>query len=217
MKKLTCSLLFSLFALLTYAQSTNDMSVANGNSRYAKRAIFTRPFAPLLGYISLGYQQAFSPTRSVVGEVGIIGPHVGSFMDHDAKGAYVKVGYRMKRAPETTMPGMEWSHNMGGFYIEPEIAYSSFKRSYISTDQGSSVTGRFSSGAFMIGAGRQMVIGDLMTFDLGASVGYAFTKKPEGAGFDGFDIPRQYYSHSAGGDHFPVAWKINFTMGLLLK
>lgn len=222
MRKSALTLLCSFIAVLTqatdvWAQSTNDMSVASGESRYYKNAIFTRPFAPLRGYISLGYQHAFTPTRSVIGEVGIIGPGIGNFMDHDAKGAFVKLGLRLRRAPEIVTHGMEWGHNVGGFYFQPEIAYSSFQRTFISTEDAQQLTGRFKSGAFMIGAGRQMVIGDIFTFDLGASLGYAFTQKPKGAGFENFDIPRQYYSHSAGGDNFPVAWKLNLTMGILIR
>lgn len=217
MKKLTLSLLGLFLSAFVFAQSTNDMSVTPGKTRSYKRAITTRPFGPLIGFISLGYQQAFSPTRSVIGEVGLIGPHVGDLFDKDAHGGFIKVGYRLKRTPEVVTPDMQWGHNLGGFYIQPEIAYSAYRRNFFDTNEGAESVGKFRSGAFMIGVGRQMIIGEMFTFDLGASVGYAFTKKPEGAGFEGFDIPRQYYSHHAGGDHFPIAWKLNFTMGVLLK
>lgn len=218
MKKITFSLLGVFIAAFVFAQSSsNPMSVTPGKSRNYKRAITTRPFGPLIGFVSLGYQQAFSPTRSIVGEVGLIGPHIGDFRDKEAHGGFVKVGFRLKRTPEVVTSDMEWGHNLGGFYVQPEIAYSSYRRNFYSTTDGVSTSGRFRSGAFMIGVGRQMIVGELLTFDLGASLGYAFTKKPEGAGFEGFDIPRQYYSHMAGGDRFPVAWKINFTMGVLLK
>lgn len=217
MKKHILTLTGIMLAAIVFAQNTNDLSVSSGNSRHHKRVVYTRPFAPLRGFISIGYQHAFTPTRSGLAEVGIIGPGIGNFMDRDAKGAFVKLAYRLKRAPEIVTPGMEWGHAIGGFYIQPEIAYSSFKRTYISTEDAQELTGRFKSGAFMIGAGKQMIIGDIFTFDLGASIGYAFTQKPKGAGFEDFDIPRQFYSHSAGGQNFPVAWKVNFTMGILLK
>lgn len=199
----------------------NALSVVpNAQKRMYKRAITTRPFGPLIGFVCVGYQQAMTSTRAIVGEVGFIGPHAGNTLGEDATGGYIRVGYRLKRTPEVVMPGMEWGYNLGGFYVQPELTFSAFSRTSTyynySTGTYSSRTSRKSSGAFMIAVGRQMIVGDIVTFDLGGSIGYAYVdQSSSSSGF--LDYSPIYYSHSAFGSDFPMAYKFTLSMGVLLK
>jgi hypothetical protein len=212
---------------IVYANGTveilepGSLSVAPPTAkRHYKRAITTRPFSPLFGYVSVGYQHAIAPNRALTGEVGFIGVQVGDLYQ-PSTGGYLRVGFRMKRTPEIIMPGMEWGYNLAGFYFEPQLVLSTFSREYTTYTQGSyqavTRTGQFTSGAFLIGLGRQMIVGDIVTIDLGASVGYAFTDHPNTSNTEFFNFPANYYSHMAGGESFPIAWKFTFAMGILMK
>jgi hypothetical protein len=206
-----------------------SVTPANRELRMRKRAITTRPMSPLWGFVSIGYQQALTPTRAMVFDVGLIGPgfHAWQNLTQQGypKGFYLKAGFRLKRTPEVVMEGQEWGYNLAGFYVEPEVAFSSFNQQrtiYNSqTGQGTTSTYHYYSGAFMIAAGRQMIVGDIFTFDLSAAIGYASSDNDEpkntSPGYFEFEGPRNFYSHHAGGGNLPVAWKFNFTMGVLLK
>ena len=190
----------------------NELSVVPGSNRNYKRAITTRPFSPLGGHINLGYQQALTPSRALVAEIGLIGPRLGD--GESANGAYGRIGFRLKRTPEVVMEGMEWGYNLSGTYIQPELTYSNFT----SSGGGFSNAGRFSSSAFLITLGRQMIAGEMLTFDISGSIGYQIYNDSQytlGTIFEGFRT--RYFSHSAFGGQSPVAWKFSFTMGILLK
>ncbi|MBI3510345.1 MAG: hypothetical protein HY064_06755 [Bacteroidetes bacterium] len=201
----------------------DQMSVTpNSTLRMRKRAITTRPFSPLLGFVSIGYQQALTPTRAVVSDVGFIGPKVGTMMDQNAAGFYLKAGMRFKRVPEVVTKDMQWSYALGGFYLEPEVMYSNFTKdiSYYNNLTYTTTTTKatFNSGAFLLNIGRQMVFGDMLTLDLSGGLGYgveSHTSIPNST-FDYANLPRFYYSHSSGGQNFPIAYKLSFTIGVLL-
>ena len=207
--------------------SQDAMSVVPDNQyRARKRAITTRPFSPLSGSVSIGYQQAITATRAFAGEIGIIGPHVGTLAGNSS-GAFVKVGFRLKRVPDVVMQGMQWGYNLGGYYVQPELAFSDFTRN-VTTSVYNNSTGTYTtsaknvsyySGAFLITVGHQSIIGDIFTFDLSASLGYAASGNSDNnpnSIYD-FGLPRYYFSHFAGGKNMPLAWAFNFSMGVLLK
>jgi hypothetical protein len=104
----------------------NEMSIVPSSNRNYKRAITTRPFSLVSGHICLGYQQAIHPSRAVIAEIGLIGPRVGEPIFEQGKGGYARIGFRLKKTPEVVMEGMEWGFNLGGAYIQPEIAFSAF-------------------------------------------------------------------------------------------
>ena len=199
----------------------NEMSVVPSANRSYKRAITTRPFSLMSGHICIGYQQALSSSRGIVAEIGVIGPGMGESYN-PATGGYGRIGFRLKRSPEIVMEGMEWGYNLGGVYVQPEIAFSAFNRNttssewdpvaqdYIYTAENKS----YSSGAFMITVGRQMIFGEIITFDLAGSIGYGFDNNNNNTIWD-FD-PR-YYSHNTFGGGAPVVWNITLTMGIMLK
>ena len=142
----------------------------------------------------------------------MIGPRLGD--GESANGAYGRIGFRLKRTPEVVMEGMEWGYNLSGRYIQPELTYSNFA----SSGGGFSNAGRFSSSAFLITLGRQMIAGEMLTFDISGSIGYQIYNDSQytpGTIFEGFRT--RYFSHSAFGGQSPVAWKFSFTMGILLK
>lgn len=196
----------------------NEMSVVPSKNRNYKRAFTTRPFSLLGGHLCLGYQQAVTPSQAMIFEIGLIGPSVGT-LNNKANGGYFRAGYRLKRSPEVVMEGQEWGHNLGGVYIQPEIAYSNFNRTSTNTNWQTGTTStdtyNYSSGAFLITLGRQIIAGDIMTFDVSTSFGYAFTTTDRPTN-SGFDTPR-YYSHMAFGQDSPFAFNFGISMGFLAK
>ena len=116
------------------------------------------------------------------------------------------------------MEGMEWGYNLGGVYVQPEISFSAFNRRTTTTDWNTGITTSqnkdYASGAFMITVGRQMILGEMITFDLAGSIGYGFDNNDNNSIWD-FD-PR-YYSHNTFGGGAPIAWNITLSMGIMLK
>jgi hypothetical protein len=193
---------------------TNLMSVVPSGNRHYKRAITTRPFSLISGHLSIGYQQALHPSRALIAEFGFIGPKLGE--GEDATGAYGRIGFRLKRTPEVVMEGMEWGYNLSGMYVQPELTYSNFS----SDGGGFSLPGRFSSSAFLLTLGKQMVVGDIVTFDLSGSLGYQMfndSSPSSNTGLNEYFGRSRYYSHTTFGEESVIAWKLSLTMGILLK
>lgn len=197
----------------------NDMAVVtNESARRYKRAITTRPFSLMTGYVCFGYQVALSQTRAFVSELGVIGPKVGPAGQYDDSGVYFRAGYRLKRTPEIILPGMEWGYNLGGFYIQPEIAVSIFNSKPTTSYSGGSVEKDVTSAAFIINIGRQMIFGDIFTFDIGAGLGYGSSNANNYSNnYSSYYEQRvQYYSHYLPGAG-AFAATFSFSMGILLK
>lgn len=192
------------------------LTIVPAKNRNFKRAITTRPFSPLFNHLSLGYQQALSASRAFIAEVGLIGKGVGDGRE-DVTGAYGRIGFRLKRTPEVVMEGMEWGYNLAGVYLQPEITYSSFSSSGggVFTNSGS-----FISSAFLLTLGKQMIVGDIVTFDWSGSFGYEIYNDYKTSDPD--DLLQQlsgrsrYYSHTTFPTS-PFAFKFSITMGILLK
>lgn len=197
----------------------NELSVIPTEKRNYTRAITTHPMSILFGHLNFGYQQSVGRNRSVVGELGIIGPRLGDgVFGRDSKGVYFKAGYRLKRTPEVVTADMEWGHNMGGMYVQPTLAFSVYKETvtqynydpytYNSTTTTDKET--TASGAFLINLGRQMIVGDFMTFDISGGVGFGMSNG------DGASRSPFHYSHGLGND-LPIAYDFTFSMGFLIK
>jgi len=184
---------------------------------------------PVFGHLSLGYQHALNSKRALIAEIGFIGIHLSESLSYNnSLGAFARLGYRFKKVSPNTSINDVCNYNLGGFYIQPEVAFSSFKRDYTITvfNSLSNVyvnelkNGQWNSGAFLVGAGRQMVIKNIFSIDLSAAVGLGFSTYPntkENSVTDFGNLPGYYFSHSYGGIAFPLAWKLSFSVGLLLK
>lgn len=183
--------------------------VANENLRHYKRAITIRPFSVLAGYLGFGYQVALSPTRAFVSEIGIIGIKSTSGGSTNDSGVCFRLGYRLKRTPEFLLPGMEWGYNLAGFYVQPEIAVSTFN----STPSASASTSTsYTSGAFLINLGKQFIVGDIITVDLGVGLGYGTRSISPSTS----ENRSYYYTHTVSSNG-GLAATASFSMGILLK
>ncbi len=214
---------------IVYANGSSEMITMgeyavtpNSSFRSRKRAITTRPFSAVLGSVCIGYQQALTVNRSINSEIGLIGPKAGTMNDQHASGFYMKAGMRFKRVPDVITPDMQWSYALGGFYVEPQIMFSSFSKDVTiyntTTYTTSTQSATFNAGAVLLNVGRQMVFGDILTLDLGFGAGYGFSSDnaPRSFNTELSDMPRYYYSHTGGGNSLPIAYKITFSLGVLL-
>lgn len=199
----------------------NEFSVIPTEGRNYKRAVTTHPMSILAGHLNFGYQQAISRNTSFVGELGIIGPRLGDgFSNRDSKGGYLKAGYRLKRTPEVVSADMEWGHNMGGMYVQPTLALAVYKETMTKynydyyTGQSTTTTSKDKvvSGALLINLGRQMIVGDIMTFDISAGLGFGVANQSESYGRRSFN-----YSHGVASPSIPLAYDFSFSMGFLIK
>lgn len=200
----------------------NELSVIPTQRRNFKRAVTTHPMSILAGHLNFGYQQSVARSMSIVGELGIIGPKLGTglFGDRDSKGGYLKAGFRLKRTPEVVTSDMEWGHNMGGMYVQPTLSMAVYNETqtnsyydYLTNETSTSGTkSTVVSGAFLINVGRQMILGDIMTFDISGGVGFGHTTNSN-------DDARERsfnYAHSVG-NNVPIAYDFTFSMGFLIK
>ena len=71
------------------------------------------------------------------------------------------------------------------------------------------------SGAFLINVGRQMIFGDIFTFDISAGIGYGGSSITNSS-TNSWESRTQYYSHFLPSDG-SFAATFSFSIGVLLK
>ena len=174
-----------------------------------KRIVKMEFFSPLTGKTTLGYEQYIKDWVSWEAKVGFIGLGLDP-NELNPVGFMARGGPQFKLNPDFVMDGMKGSHLLSGKYLKPEIAISMFSENSGSelSSSGRPVREDFTAVAILLNYGRQYVLADIMTLDYHIGLGYGFDNSEEG---------RYNYSHSNGGNNFPVAISAGFTVGVLLK
>lgn len=196
---------------------SNDNSIAHQK----RRVISVNPFAPLGGDFVMGFQHAATPSRNISAQVGIIGLGFHDLLPNDDKGGFVRVGYRLKLKPTVITDDMKWSHAFAGTYIEPKFTLSMYRGEVITSEYDpvtysytytSSHETRVAS-AFLLGLGKQFIIGDIATFDVHYALGYQIAGNGNN-GDDFFLSGGRHHSHTQIGR---FATQGSIALGLLIK
>lgn len=181
-----------------------------------KQAITMDVIAPALNHIVLGYERAIGRRVSICARVGYIG--FWNYDDGDdafnSTGGLLRVGVKfiLPHSPRRTLTARD-QHPLSGWYLRPEILFSSWERRYNSY-QGyfppylvSTTKEPYSSAAVNLTIGRQVLLGERFTFDISGGLGYGLQwQQGRIMGASDFDQHRQYYSfsHLFMGDRTPL-------------
>jgi len=217
MKRLFIVLTLALSASTLWAQEIDAPDFSNQKTKVIKIDFFS----PLTGNTTFKYEQYLKNWMSIEGTVGIIG--LGKKTNIDSKGGgLVGIGIKFKKKPDYYVDGIKGSHLMQGGYLKIEGLvsvyskeqhidpyYNNYGYGYPGYGQNTPTTKNFTAfaGAIMLVAGKQMVLGDIITVDPYFGIGY---------GFDNTDGGYQY-GFLNGGSEFPVAVSSGLTLGILLK
>ena len=169
-----------------------------------KRNIFKVEFlSPLTGNTTLGYERHIKNGISIDAQVGVIGAGV-SMLNRDVAGIFVKAGPKFYPGKDFTLEGMKMVHPMRGFYINPHINFSTFKRTNWENKE------KHHTGlGIIMEAGYQVISSNFFVMEFGAGLGYNLDiSNSEAIG---------YYSHTGGPAEFPLAFELTWNIGILTK
>jgi hypothetical protein len=197
--------------------------------RNKSRAIKFELFAPLTNDIVFGYETMIKVGTNLEFKVGIIGPGTAPNTEN-ASGFFLKGGVKFLTSPTYLQNGVKYVHQLKGAYIKPEIIFNSYTadRSYYSSTSyngsylsyNTTITERttINNLCFNINFGKQLLLGNIMTFDYYVGVGYGmrFTNHKTNTLYDYSDSEGNYeYSHLYFGKDFPLILTGGITMGVL--
>lgn len=204
---------------LVFHQRMNDPELYASDS---KNAFKYGLFSPLTGALNVGYERALLPGRSVEGAIGIIGLGTDN-SGYNARGAYLKAGFKFILMPDFTVKGMKYSHQLNGWYFKPEVNLSIYQRDAY---QGGwlAPSGNFgrkdvAAGALMLNFGKQMIMSNVFLVDLFLGVGYgvdnnSYDYNPV-TGY--YEINSPFHYGFVLGEDVPVAFAAGLKIGFLTK
>lgn len=218
MRKLSLLMLMMGLGLI----STLNAQSIKGNTQDSKSAknkiIKIKPFAPLLNNISVGYEHRIKNNISAEAYVGIIGAGFSPFNPTEKSGFFLSAGPKLYFGQDWSIEGME-NLPLRGFYFKPEMIFSTYKSSASVADIDLTRNYRANSGALIFSLGRQFIAADVVTFEINGGLGYGFsnynyTDQEEVWEEISLDNPR-FFSHIQGGKSFPIAAKLDVSLGIL--
>jgi hypothetical protein len=203
-----------------------DMLSVAPNYEAAKKthAIKVNFLSPLFNHLCFGYEGLVKKGMSTEFKLGIIGVGNDNVEEQysNTSGAYFKAGVKFINAPNYVVKGMKRTHPLRGGYIKPELIYSVFEKT-VMTSSGSwnapqqFETGTFHNYAFNIVFGKQWIMGDIVTLDFGFGIGYGGQSTTvDYKDLDGeLYFEEQAYSHVFTGPNFPLVLNSALTIGVL--
>ena len=202
-KNKVVEIIFSDGRKMRFTDSMQDPASYQGQRKNAFKFGF---LSPLLDATSFSYERSLGVARSIEGSVGFIGLGYHNLSYDNAKGAYLKLGYKLIKSPDFYLKGMHYSHILKGSYIKPEVSFSSYtykRGDNIFTNIHNSMF------AFLINLGKQWILDDCFLVDVYAGIGYGFGNNE---GNDGM-----HYSFIGATGSFPLAFSSGLKIGFLTK
>lgn len=177
--------------------------------RHKRNAIKFEFLAPLTNDIAFGYETMLKVGTNLEFKVGIIGPGLAKTND-DVSGYFVKAGVKFLLSPTYYVRGVKYAHGLKGGYIKPELIYNSFNMNGVN----------FYNGAVNIVFGKQHVLGNIITLDYYAGLGYGLQSNDYVNPYPGYPYEYDFYqgyvySHTYGGPDFPIVLSGGLTIGVI--
>lgn len=182
-----------------------------------KQIVSLEVLAPALNHLVVGYERSIGSGLSVCGRVGYIGIlNFDGYTDDalDSKGGMVALGIKFLLPPNRRrIPSARDQHPLAGWYLRPELFVSAWERhynyyySYYPPVISSTSTLPYTSCAINLTIGRQLLLGERITFDIHGGLGYGLQwYRGRIMSSNSFDSDRQYYafSHLFLGDRTPL-------------
>ena len=171
-----------------------------------KNALSFDVIAPALNHITIGYEHVLGPQLCFVAKVGYIGLWEPNRYDdvYNSKGGLISAGVKFKlpRSPKRMTPTKD-AHPLAGWYLRPELMFSAWKRtnynygfydpfnSYYPYGPITNST-NYNSGALILSIGRELFLGEHVTFDISGGLGYGVQWR-DGSLADGNIYNSNYY------------------------
>ncbi len=166
---------------------------------------------PLNGSTSFTLERSLKPGRSMEGTLGIIGLGFDP-ANYEGIGAYVGFGIKFLSKPDRYFKKMRYAHILKGFFVKPEILFSSyqvlpFEVGHIGVVRPTVILIDrvwVASAVFLINIGKQWVFDDGFALELFGGVGYGHKSRN--------DVPQ--YSIFIRND-MPLVGRIGLRIGIL--
>lgn len=224
-KKDVLEIIFSNGERMRFSPDPLLVSNIHNSAAGKNSAVKVEFLAPITNDFTFCYERVIKPSLNIEGKLGIIGIGVTESNKHPS-GLFVKLGPKFWTGSDYYVRGMRMSHPLRGWYVKPELIYSQFRQeeTWYNYASGTNISGRYAytSMAIDICFGRQILLGDLMTFDWYFGVGYGtqFTNAPSTTSnyWGNIDKPvaNYAYSHLYLGPRFPMVLTTGITIGLLM-
>lgn len=179
-------------------------------------------FQPIRNTIGFAYESMLKVGTNLEFKAGYIG--VGTVKNDDnPSGAYLKVGVKFLKTPDQYVKGGKILHPLKGSYIKPEFIFNSYTTNFTTYYfQGSPSIERVSyqNYALNIVFGKQLLLGNAVSFDYYAGVGYGIQNESRHAivsspYYSNEDMPSAVYSHTYLGKRFPMILSAGLTIGYI--
>lgn len=171
--------------------------------------------SPALGHVTVGYEHVLGPRMSFVAKAG----YIGLWESHDyndvfnSKGGLITAGMRFALPRSTKrIPSVRDEHPLAGWYLRPELVFSTWTRTNYYYDYyygyaTPNYKSDYASAALILTIGRQVLLGERFTFDIGGGFGYGVQWRDGQVTGTGYGSPgRQEYafSHAFFGSASPL-------------
>lgn len=192
-----------------------------------KHALSLELIAPALNHLTIGYEQVLAPRISLVASAGYIGLWDRGTNDDvfNSKGGLVTAGVKFILPRSTKHTSSKGDvHPLAGWYLKPELMYSAWSStSYYNDYYGPyyyylpvEVKTSYASAALTLSIGRQLFLGEHITFDISGGLGYG-TEWRDGKATQtvqhGSDRQEYAFTHAFFGNTSPLVMRGGLRFG----
>jgi hypothetical protein len=173
-----------------------------------------------MSHLGFGFEHMLKIGMNLETKIGIIGPGISENTDN-VSGMYVKAGIKFMTGKDVVIDGMRYAHQLRGFYIKPELIFNQFtlttQRYYFPYYYSSSEKITVTNFAMDIVFGKQFILGNIMTLDIYAGLGYGSQNiKPKSNYINEYEnYVTSCYSHTFGGNDSPVVTSGGISLGVI--
>jgi hypothetical protein len=190
----------------TVMNFSNSMYGPENYKGQKKNCIKVQIFTPLLyDYTAITYERSLKPGNSIEATVGIIGLGDNELLGNSS-GLSLKLGYKFISTPDFYTKGIRNDHILKGFYLRPEIAFSSYNRNDQNYFLKPENAKNYFSMALLFNVGKQWIFNNIIALDIFFGAGFGYSSDDE------FGIR---YGFTTGANGFPIAVTSGFRLGIL--
>jgi hypothetical protein len=209
----------------TYVSNLKDPELYADQRKNALKINF---LSPLFGHTQLSFEHSMRPGRSFEITASLIGLGKSSrlyFYNYDnqtveyrrsARGLGVGAGYKFIKVPDFITKGIKYSHLLQGFYVKPNFYAGVYGQNVVDEKNSQLVIDRQTVfyGSLQIELGKQLILGEKVTFDFYFGLGYALDNIKD----DDEDYYANYhFSVIRGGEGVGLAASGGLRFGILLR
>ena len=157
--------------ILASFQASTLQAQSTEAAEYKNRVIKVEFFSPLYGSLNFGYEQYLAKNINLDAGFGIIGIGFNESAEFN-KGLFLRFGPRLYFSPDYFTSDAKRYSDFQGWYFRPELQFSIFKWDESGSNGGEYFEwkGNNASMAVLLNIGRQYVIANIVSLDVGAEL-----------------------------------------------